>query len=308
VLITSSEALLLLIVVLAVSGLIIFVLLIILGISVWVAHELTQAKRVPVYGHPTELDLDYEDVTFHSRKDKIPLKGWYICAPSDSRCIILIQGQEHHRNSPGIRALQLAGDLVKQDYSALLFDFRGRGESGGKRDSTGDREQWDAMGAIDYVVGRGIPLERIGLLGFSLGAAVALLVAAKLPRIAAVVADSAWLDSYADLKQVPIGPFYLPAWFALPIALVGRIFFGADFSKVRPIKVVSKISRPIFFIHGQQDPVISFQETQELYKASGNPEDRVWIVANTGHVASYRGQPEEYAAKVASFFRRHIGE
>jgi pimeloyl-ACP methyl ester carboxylesterase len=298
----------LLIVVLAVSGLIVSVLVIILGISAWVAHELTQAKRVPVYGHPTEFDLDYEDITFPSRNDRIPLKGWYLCSPSESRCIILIQGQGHHRNSPGIRALQLGRDLVKHDYSVLLFDFRGRGESGGKRDSTGDREQWDVMGAIDHVLARGIPLERIGLLGFSLGATVALLVVAKEPRIAAVVSDSAWLDSFVELKQVPFWRFYLPAWFAFPIALMGRMFFGADFSKVRPIKVVSKIPRPIFFIHGQQDPVISFQETQELYKASGNPEDRIWIVANTGHVASYRRQPEEYAAKVASFFRRHIGE
>jgi dipeptidyl aminopeptidase/acylaminoacyl peptidase len=299
---------LLLIAVLAVSGLTVFVLGIVLGISAWVAHEMTQTRRLPVYGHPTELGLDYEDVTFQSKNDKIPLKGWDLRTPSDSRCIIFIQGQDHHRNSPGIRALQLGRDLVNQDYSVLLFDFRGRGESGGKRDSTGDREQWDVMGAIDYVVARGIPLERIGLLGFSLGAAVALLVAAKLPSIAAVVADSAWLDSLIELQRVPFWRFYLPAWFAFPISLMGSILFGADFSKVRPIKVVNKIPRPIFFIHGQQDPVISFQETQELCKASSNPEDRIWIVPDTGHVASYRRQPEEYAAKVVSFFRRHIGE
>jgi dipeptidyl aminopeptidase/acylaminoacyl peptidase len=298
----------LLIVVLAVSGLIVFVLVTIFGISAWVAHEMTQTRRLPVYGHPTELGLDYEDVTFPSRNDRIPLKGWYLCSPGDSQCIILIQGQDHHRNSPGIRALQLGRDLVDQDYSVLLFDFRGRGESGGKRDSTGDREQWDVMGAIDYVVARGIPLERIGLLGFSLGAAVALLVAAKEPRIAAVVSDSAWLDSLVELQHMPFWRFYLPSWFSFPISLMGSIFFGADFSKVRPIKVVGKIPRPIFFIHGQQDPVIPFQETQELYKASANPEDRIWIVPNTGHVASYRRQPEEYAAKVVSFFRHHIGE
>jgi alpha/beta superfamily hydrolase len=289
------------------SGLVILALALILGISAWVAHGMTQARRVHVYGHPSQFGLDFEDVTFPSRNDKIPLRGWYLTTPHDSRCIIFLQGQEHHRNSPGIRALQLGRDLVKHGYSALLFDFRGRGESGGKRDSTGDREQWDALGAIDYVVDRGVPLERIGLLGFSLGAAVALLVAAKEPKIAAVVSDSAWLDSVVELQSVPFFRFYLPSWFALPIALMGRIFFGADFSKVRPVKVVGRISQPVFFIHGQQDRVISFQETQELYKASGNPEDRIWIVPGTDHVASYARQPEEYSAKVISFFRRHLG-
>ena len=291
---------------LTVGGLLVLALAAILAMSAWIAYGLTRAYRIPVSGHPTELGLKFEDAAFPSRKDRVPLRGWYLPAPGDSRCIIFLQGQEHHRNSPGIRALQLAGDLVKEGYSALLFDFRGRGESGGHRDSAGDREQWDALGAMDYVVGRGIPLERIGLLGFSLGAAVALLVAAREPRIAAVVADSAWLDSLEELRRVPFLQTYLPAWFAFPITLVGRICFGADFSKVRPIKVVGKIPRPIFFIHGGQDHVIPFQETRQLYLASGNTEDRVWIVPEAGHVSSYRRQPAEYAAKVVGFFQRHF--
>ena len=70
------------------------------------------------------------------------------------------------------------------------FDLRARGESGGNRSSEGDREQWDLLGAIDYVKARGIPVERIGLLGFSLAAGVAILVAAQEPRIPAIVSDS----------------------------------------------------------------------------------------------------------------------
>ena len=80
-------------------------------------------------GHPTELGLEYEDVTFPSRRDKVPLRGWYLPAAGDDRCIILVAGEEHHRNSPGIRALALGGDLVAQGFNVLLFDFRGRGES-----------------------------------------------------------------------------------------------------------------------------------------------------------------------------------
>ena len=93
-------------------------------------------------------------------------------------------------------------DLVDRNFSVLLFDLRARGESGGVRSTEGDREQWDLLGAIDYVVSRGIPVENIGLLGFSLGAGVAILVAAQEPRIPAVVSDSGFLDYVSDIRLI----------------------------------------------------------------------------------------------------------
>ena len=181
----------------------------------WVAHKLTQQERVAVFGHPSQMDLEWEDVAFPSWGDKVLLSGWYLPAGGDDKCIILIQGTEHHRNSLQVRALHLGRDLVDNGFSVLLFDFRARGHSGGGRSSEGHREQWDVLGAIEYVEGRGIPIERVGLLGFSLGAGVAILVAAQESRIPAVVSDSGFLDYMMDLRKLYAGPFSLPPWFAL---------------------------------------------------------------------------------------------
>ncbi|UCC17755.1 MAG: alpha/beta fold hydrolase, partial [Dehalococcoidales bacterium] len=197
------------------------IILLVIGYAVWVAHQKTLVERVPVFGSPAQLGLTWENVSFTSRNDEVLLEGWYLPSKRDDRCIILVQGTEHHRNSPGINALHLGGNLVNRGFSVLLFDFRGRGESEGDRSSEGDREQWDLLGAIDYVENRGIPLERIGLLGFSLGAAVSILVAAQEPRIAAVVSDSGFLDYMMDLKLLSIGRFYLPSWFAYLVNLAG---------------------------------------------------------------------------------------
>jgi fermentation-respiration switch protein FrsA (DUF1100 family) len=259
-----------------------------------------------VTGHPHWLGLPWEDVTFPSRGDAISLSGWYLPAAADDRCIILIQGTEHHRNSQEIRALRLGGDLVDRGFSVFLFDFRARGKSGGNRSSEGDREQWDVFGAIDYVTDRGIPMERIGLLGFSLGAGVALLVAAQEPRIPAVVSDSGFLDYMMDLQNLHIGPFHLPYWFNIFVAFAGRVFFQADFNNVRPAQVVKQIDQPILFIHGEDDPVISVNETKELHSISDNPQDRIWIVPGAEHVNIYRKMPEEYVERVLRFFKRHI--
>ena len=291
---------------LSLAGLALLVLLAMIAYGAWVAHKMTVMERVSVAGHPTRLGLIWEDVTFPSRGDRVALSGWYLPGAEDDRCIILIQGTQLHRNDPQIRALRLGRDLVERGFSVLLFDFRARGESGGRRSSEGHREQWDVFGAIDHVEGRGIPVERIGLLGFSLGAGVAILVAAQEPRIPAVVSDSGFLDYMMELRQLYIGPFLLPSWFAIFVVLAGRVFFGADFSKVRPVQVVEGISQPIFFIHGQNDPVIPVGESRELHIISDNHEDRVWIVPGAEHINVYRRMPEEYVGRVSSFFRRHI--
>jgi len=291
---------------LGLAGLVLLVLLVILAYATWVAHKLTMVERVSVGGHPSMLGLSWEDVTFPSRGDEVQLSGWYLPATADDRCVILLQGTGHHRNSPQIRALRLGKDLVDRGFSVLLFDFRARGESEGQRSSEGDREQWDVFGAIDYVTGRGIPMERIGLLGFSLGAGVALLVAAQEPRIPAVVSDGGFLDYMIDLQNWYVGPFHLPSWFAIFVAFTGRVFFKADFSRVRPAQVVEEVDQPIFFIHGEDDQVISADETIELHAISDNPEDRIWIVPNTEHVNVYRRMPDTYVSQVSQFFQRHI--
>jgi fermentation-respiration switch protein FrsA (DUF1100 family) len=267
---------------------------------------MTRVERVSVSGHPSRLGLPWEDVTFPSRGDGVSLSGWYLPTAEDDRCIILIQGTEHHRNSPQIKALRLGRDLFEHGFSVLLFDFRARGESGGSRSSEGDREQWDLFGAIDYVTERGIPVERIGLLGFSLGAGVALLVAAQEPRIPAIVSDSGFLDYMMDLQQLSIGPFRLPSWFATIVAFAGRIFFKADFNKVAPAQVAEQVKQPIFFIHGEDDAVVPAEETSTLHDISDNPEDRIWMVPDAEHVNVYRKMPEVYVSHVSDFFQRHI--
>jgi uncharacterized protein len=289
------------------ASLVFFIFLAMLLYATWIAHKTTQMERVPVSGHPSKMDIEWEDVVFSSRSDAISLSGWYLPAANDDRCIILVQGTGQNRNDPAIRALQIGRDLVTQGFSVLLFDLRARGQSSGIRSSEGDREQWDLFGAIDYVhKHRGLPVERIGLLGFSLGAGVAILVAGQESRIPAVVSDSGFLDYMMDLRRFSIGPFPIPFWFTFLVAWAGRVFFKADFSNVRPARAISEIVQPIFFIHGQGDRVVPAEESKELYMESNNKKDQIWIVPGARHVSVYRTMPEAYIQKVSNFFRRYI--
>jgi fermentation-respiration switch protein FrsA (DUF1100 family) len=121
-----------------------------------------------------------------------------------------------------------------------------------------------------------------------------------------VVSDSGFLDYMLDLQLVYLGPFLLPGWFSYLVALAGRIFYKADFSKVRPAQVVDEIKQPIFFIHGEDDPVVPVDETTVLHDISDNLEDRIWIVPDAEHVSIYRKHPREYVDRVSRFFERHM--
>ncbi|MSQ33868.1 MAG: alpha/beta hydrolase [Dehalococcoidia bacterium] len=280
--------------------------LVVLGALNYLAWSRTQVERLPVWQHPSDFNILHQDVAFPARGERLLLRGWYLPAGVDKRCVILVQGEGHHRNSPGIQALLLARDLTVRGYSVLLFDLRARGESQGARTTAGDRERRDVLGALDYVVGRGVPLGCVGLLGFSLGAAVAILVASREPGLRAVVSDSAFADLLEDLRHELVPGITLPRFLVGMLSAVGSLFWGAKFGAVRPIRAISDVApRPLLFIHGTADDVISPQQSRQLAAAAAGHSE-LWLVEGAGHVGAYRSRPPEYVERVAGFFDRHL--
>ncbi len=167
--------------------------------------------------------------------------------------------------------------------------------------SAGYHEKRDLLGAVDYVKGRG--LEHIGVLGFSMGAATALMATAENSDIDAVVADS----SFADLKDMMEPEFSkrtkFPKFFLPALLFMVKIMYGVDFTAVKPIKSVSNIApRAIFFIHGELDDVVPLEHAYRLLRASQNAQNQLWVVPQAGHVRAYVTHPEEYMNKITTFF------
>jgi pimeloyl-ACP methyl ester carboxylesterase len=105
--------------------------------------------------------------------------------------VIFAHGWGSSQASP--RNRNAAEALVAAGFAALLFDFTGHGESEGtEADSTID-QQVDDLGAAIGVVETldEVDSSRVGVVGASSGAAVALLRAARDPRIRALVLRSA---------------------------------------------------------------------------------------------------------------------
>jgi pimeloyl-ACP methyl ester carboxylesterase len=256
--------------------------------------------RLPLNGSSSSVGLTFQNVEFDSRVDKVPLDGWFIPSSGDS-VLVMINGGFQNRIDPVVDTLGLAHDLQQRGYNILLFDLRGRGDSGGTAHSLSN-ENRDIGGAIDYLDRRGYPADKIGLVGFCSGAANACIFASQ-NNIGGLVLDACFpsVESMVynqaanhDIPR-PLVDIFLPT-----VRIAAEVFYG--YKEINPIDVVGKIQCPIFFIHEGDDDLVSTADDVGLAKAADNPTDVLWQVDNTLHVETYRNYPEEYITKVSEFF------
>ncbi len=281
--------------------LILVVVIAFLGISGYLGHSMTQVERVPVEENPALLGLEYEDVSFASRIDEVTLRGWYLPVQNGEQVIIMVHSAGAHRADPSVGMLDIASELVEHGYNVLTFDMRGHGESDGNRMSAGYYEKRDLLGAVDYVKGRGI--EDIGVLGFSMGAATALLATPESDDIDAVVTDCAFADLQDMMEPEFAKRTNFPGFFLPPLLFMVKIMYGVDFAAIKPVESVPDIApRPVFFIHGELDEIVPLEHAYRLQQASQNPQDQLWVVPQAGHVGAYVMYPEEYMNKITAFF------
>jgi dipeptidyl aminopeptidase/acylaminoacyl peptidase len=273
---------------------------VILGISAYAASSLTQFERVPIQKTPSDYGLEYSDISFFSR-DGLLLRGWWLGTSMDSPVIVLVHGSERNRSEPAEKMLGIAKELVSHDYNVLMFDMRAHGESEGEHISAGYYERNDLLGAIDYIRQRGTE-SKIGVLGFSMGAATSLMATAECEEINAVVADSAYADIVSIIESEFSRRSGLPKFFIPIILFMTKNVYDVDFTAVKPVEAVKEITVPVFIIHGGKDDMIPVQHAYKLREACQNLESQLWIVPEASHSEPYLARPAEYMNRLISFF------
>ncbi|MCX5657019.1 MAG: alpha/beta hydrolase [Candidatus Omnitrophica bacterium] len=263
----------------------------------------TLFSRSPDKTLPSTYQLPYEEVSFYN-KDKLRLKGWFIFKQKNAPVIILCHGLGANKSD----LLGIAKFISDAGYNTFLFDFRGHGESQGKFTSFGYLEQRDLEGAVDYIEQRqGLEKASIGVLGVSMGAAVAVITAAKDKRIKAVVSDSSYRDLYSSLLR-HAEVFYhfprIPLGFFLRLAYLVR--FGIDPKRVSPCREISAISpQPVLIINGSSDSRIPVENAKVLFENSRNPKE-LWIIPKAGYAEGSNRYYEEYRKRVLEFLSKNL--
>jgi hypothetical protein len=254
----------------------------------------------------------FEDVTFRSRDEHgYRLHAWWVPAASPTApAIILVHGQSSCRRDPVL--LLPAGMLHRNGFSVLLVDLRDHGDSQVEDGSyaNGTEEYLDVLGAWDWLtVDRDIPRERVGVLGESLGAAVATIAAGEEPRVAALWEGSSYAN-YRTIATEELNRLGYPTFLLDAAVMMGRLLTGDDVTSKNPDSEIGRMAgRPAFIVHGELDRRINVHHAYDLAAAAaaGGTLVEPWIVPGAHHSEAAFIDPAAYEHRLAAFFTAALG-
>lgn len=259
------------------------------GVAIVDIHSLHR----PIGSPPS---ADYRSVAF-TASDGVRLEGWYRPSQNGASVLMLSGGGGNRRS-----ALRHAEMLVRHGYGVLVYDPRGSGNSEGTINSYGWGWEKDAAAALDFLAARDdVEPGRVGALGLSTGADIAIDIAARRNDVAAVVADGAAAIGYEDYEEYTDRTLErAPMWLLFKSIEVIQGRSGPQAS------LADQIARS----HAQ-NLIISAGKPEEqwgqLYDRAGGERSELWHLPNAGHTAALRQYPEAYEQRVVSFFEEHLG-
>ena len=222
-------------------------------------------------------------------------------------------------NKDGGNVVTVSNLLTGLGYATLRFDMRGCGDSQGARGRTICLEQVeDTRAALDYLSrNENVDTRRIGVIGHSFGAAVAVYAAGVDSRIAACVSAGGWGNGVKKFRKQHESPeawakfqgmleegrrrkargqtMMVPRYDIVPIRpelrhnLAPGSILEFPFDVVesmyafRANDVVGKIApRPLLLLHPANDTVTPTEQSVDLFALAGQPTD-LHLVAGVDH-------------------------
>ena len=282
------------------------ILALLCGVPIYLVETLTRPKKVPRFKDraytPFEFELPAEVVTFPPRHGDHNISGWLIPYPGATTTILVCPGYRTSKED----TLGISRFLWKAGHTVLVFEYYGHGAEVGTPVTLGYREMQDFLGALDYVKFR-TPHTQIGVMAYSMGAAIAIMCSRHTPEIKAFIADSAFAThtgvidyNVRRVLHISSAPFiwladYLLNWRA-----------GYRFRQVDPLSNMAHIStRPILIIHGGKDTIVDPYDALQLYAAAQGPKE-LWMVPEADHCGAYFVDRPRYVEKVVAFFKKYL--
>jgi fermentation-respiration switch protein FrsA (DUF1100 family) len=231
---------------------------------------------------PAELQLPVRHAAIRT-EDGLTLGSWVIPAGPDSTgyWVLICHGNAGNLSEFG-RPAHYAR-LRTLGLSLLAFDYRGYGESEGTPSEAGLYRDADA--AYQYLRGGlRVPPERIIVFGHSLGSAVAVDLASRVPA-AGLILDGA-LTSVIE-RGAELYPY-------IPVRWIGRSRFSS-------IDKISRVSIPKLFLHARADDVVPLAHGRRLFEAALPP--KTFVELNGGHGDAFELDSATYFGSIRKFVK-----
>ena len=276
------------------AGLLLLALVAMLALNRLIRASLA-APRVRESGVPE--GLPWRAVRIPTLRGK-SLFGWFIPAAARAPALAIVHGWGGNAEM----MLPLARPLHAAGYALLFFDARSHGRSDGDTFASLPRFAEDLAQAVDWLQMQDeVDARRVGVIGHSVGAGAALLLAAQRRDLAAVVSLAAfahpagimrrWLKS----KRIPYWPLG-----AYILFYVQRVI-GRRFDDIAPCHTIRAANCPVLLAHGTEDAMVPVGEAQEIYAHRRDDQVRLLLMPGSHDEYGEFGEIEQHLVTVIAF-------
>jgi len=216
-------------------------------------------------GTPADIGLDYRNLEVTTDSGNT-IHGWIVTAEPSRGTLLFCHGNAGNI-SDRLKSIKVFHDL---GMTVVIFDYPGYGQSTGKPHES---NLYESAEAVCMSLESEFDMGRVIIFGRSLGGAVAIELATRVPA-ACLIVESAFTNT------VNIGRELFPI---LPVKLMLSQHFDS-------LAKVPTITMPKLFIHSRNDDIIPYRHGVDLYKAAAQPKDFMEITGshNDGFLATGR--------------------
>jgi len=257
---------------------------VLVGLSRVGAHAVIRlglkASRERHAGTPLTLGLQAREVHIGTRNNKC-LFGWFLAAAgvAPTPAVVVMHGWGANASL----MLAVARPLHEAGFAVLFLDARGHGRSDDDGFASLPRFAEDIEHGLDWLHRQPeVDASRCAVLGHSVGAGAALLVASRRPDVAAVVSVSAFAHPEEVMRRMLAQrhvPYFMIGWYVL--RYVQRVI-GVRFNDIAPVNTIARVRCPVLLAHGTEDTTVPFADARRILAARVHGKVRLIALAG-GH-------------------------
>lgn len=271
-----------------------------LGATVAAAAYLARTMIAPIrqglFVTPADIGLDYEDAQFPAQ-DGVRLSGWFVPAAGGvdlhGATVVLVHGWRWNRlgyqaedmfanvtGSSSVDLLSFLEALHSEGYHVLTFDLRNHGQSAASRPVTfGQGEAKDLLGALAYLEGRDdVDDDKIGVIGFSIGANASLFALPQTNQIRALVAVQPMTPSVFSYRLATDLLGFFGAVVKSTAEIIYRLFGGPRIEGIVPAFAAAGAGdTPVLFLQGSGDRWGSSDDVSSMAEVTPRAQEMLFV-------------------------------
>lgn len=267
-------------------------LVLIFGLTIFKLKPLFRPSKLSSGLRPRDFGLPSEEIKIAGTGGTL-INTYLIESPNKTNKIIIFL---HGWPTDSGDLLPLASKFWP-DFSLLMVDLRHFGKSQGYMTTLSIKEKEDIKKIVNFLQEKNY--SQIGIFGFSLGGAIAILSASQDKRLKAIATYGAFAR-LIDVAKIIYPPY---GYYKIPSDILSLLFLGQRFSSIAPYKKISKISNPLLIGHSKRDNIVPFSQAQELAEVVKNSANVEEFFSNQGNHNIF---PIEFIEKLQEFFIKNL--